>query len=65
MPITEQLPYQTYKSNYWRCSIKKTVRKNLAIFTEKRLCLSLFLIKLQTFRPATLSKRDSNTDTFL
>ena len=32
---------------------------NLAIFTEKHLCWSLFLIKSQAFRPATLLKRDS------
>ena len=41
---------------------KKTVLKNLAIFTEKHLCWSLFLIKL---RSATLFKRDSNTGFFL
>ena len=35
------------KSNHWRCSIKKTVLKNLAIFTGKNLCWSLVLIKLR------------------
>ena len=30
-----------------KCSIKKAVLKNFAIFTEKHLCWSLFLIKLQ------------------
>ena len=44
---------------------KKSVFKNLANFTEKQLCRSLFLIKLQAFRPATLLKRVSNTDVFL
>ena len=29
------------------------------------MCWSLFLLKLKAFRPATLSKRDSNTDAFL
>ena len=35
------------------------------MFTGKHLCSSLFLIKLQTRRPATLLKRDSNTCVFL
>ena len=33
------------------------VLKNFTIFTENHLCWSLFLIKLHTWRPATLSKR--------
>ena len=33
--------------------------KKFAIFTGKRLCWSLFLIKLLDFRSATLFKRDS------
>ena len=41
------------------CSIKKLF-KNLAVFTEKHLYRSLFLIKLQAFRAATLLKRDFN-----
>ena len=39
--------------------LKKGVLKKFAIFTEKRLRWSLFLIKLLGFRPATLSKKDS------
>ena len=39
--------------------------KNFANFTGKHLCWSLFLIKVQDFRAATLLKRDSNTDVFL
>ena len=35
--------------------------KNLAIFTGKNLWSGLFLIKLQTFRPAAFLKQDSNT----
>ena len=44
--------------------MKKWFLKNFAILTGKHLCWSLFLIKLklQAFRPATLLKRDSNTD---
>ena len=44
---------------------KKRVLRKFANFTEKQLCLSLFLIELQTFRPVTLLKKDSNTDIFL
>ena len=33
---------------------KKGILKNFAIFTGKQLCWSLFLIKLQALRPATL-----------
>ena len=53
-----------YRSSYRRCSIKKAVLKNFAIFTGKHLCWGLFLIKLQVSRPATLLKRDSNTGKF-
>ena len=41
------------------------VLKNFAIFTRKHLFCSLFLIKLQPFRPATLFKKDFNTSVFL
>ena len=41
---------------------KKTILKNFAISTENT---SLFLKKLQTFRPTTLLKRDPNTSVFL
>ena len=34
------------------------VLKNFANFTGKQLCWSIFLIKLQAFRPTTLLKRD-------
>ena len=43
---------------------KKAVLKNLTMFTGKPLCWSLFLIKLQAKRPATLFKRDCNTEVF-
>ena len=39
-----------------RCSTKKAVLKNFAMFTRKHLLWSLFLIKVQTFRPANLLK---------
>ena len=44
---------------------KKVGLKNFAIFIGKHLCWSLFSIKLQTFRSATLLKVDSNTGVFL
>ena len=44
---------------------KKGVFRNFASFTGRQLCWSLFLIELQTFRPAALLEIDSNTDVFL
>ena len=49
------------RSSHWRCSVKKGVLKNLANFTGKHLCWSLFLTTLQQSRPATLVKLGSNT----
>ena len=54
-----------YRSSQRRCSRKKAVLKSFPVFTEKDLCGSLFLVKLQAFRPAAVLKRDSNTDVFL
>ena len=48
-----------------RCSIKKAVLKNFAIFIRKSLCWRLFLIYLQAYKAATLLQRDSNTGVFL
>ena len=44
---------------------KKGVLKYFAVITEKHLFWGLFLIKLQTFSPASLLKRNSNTAAFL
>ena len=52
-------------SSHRRCSIKTAVLKSFTILKGKHLRWSLFLITLQTFKPATLSKRDSNTDVSL
>ena len=38
--------------------LKNGVSKHFSIFTGKHLCRSLFLIKLQVWRPASLLKRD-------
>ena len=40
---------------------KKASLKNVAIFTGKHLCWSLFLIKLQAFSYTTSFKKESNT----
>ena len=42
------------RNSHWNCSIKVGVHKNFIIFIGNRLCWSLFLIKLQVWRPATL-----------
>ena len=60
-----KLRKKLYRSSHKRCSIKKGVLKNFAILTGKHLCWSLFLIKLQAWRSATLLKRDSSTGIFL
>ena len=44
---------------------KMGVFKNFANLTGKDLCWSLFLIKLQASRQASLWKRDFNTGVFL
>ena len=44
--------------------MKKGVLKDFANFKGKHLCWSLFLIKLQAFRPATLLKGDSYIEIF-
>ena len=49
-------PANINRSSHRRCSIKKVLLKIFAIFTKKHLCWSLFLIKLQAWRPATLFK---------
>ena len=53
------------RSSHRNSSVKKGVFRNFASFTGRQLCWSLFLIELQTFRPAALLKIDSNTDVSL
>ena len=48
------------KYNKQEVFYKKTALKNVAIFTRKNLCGSLFLVKMKAFKPATLL-RNSNT----
>ena len=54
-----------FKSSCSQISSKIGVLKNFEILTGKHLCWSLFLIKLQACKPATLLKRDSSTGVFL
>ena len=54
-----------HKSTHQRCSIVKTVLKNLQHSQGNTLCWSYFIIKFQVWRPATLSKRESKRDVFL
>ena len=54
-----------FRSSRWQIFFKICVIKNFANSKGKHLCWSLCLIKLQVSRPAFLSKRDSNTGTFL
>ena len=42
-------------SSHRRCSIKKGVLKNFAIFTGKHMCWSLFFITLEEWRAGTLN----------
>ena len=53
------------RRSHWNFSVKKGVFRNFTNFTGKHLCWSLFLIELQTFRPAALLKRDSKTGVLL
>ena len=59
------IKFEKTRSSHQRRSIKKAVLKNFSIFTAKHLCWSSFLIKFQTFRSATLLKRESSTSVFL
>ena len=42
------------RSSHQRCSVRKNVRRNLAKFTGKHLCHSLFFNKVAGLKPATL-----------
>ena len=46
-----------YGSSHQRCSVGKGVLRNLAKFTGKDLCQSLFFNKVSGLRPATLLKK--------
>ena len=54
---TSGISSSKYRSSHRRCSIKKGVLKNLAKFTGKHLCQSLFFNKVAGLRPATSLKK--------
>ena len=47
----------TTRSNHQRCSVRKSVLRNFARFTGKRLCQVLFYNKVPGSEPATLLKK--------
>ena len=49
------------KNSHRRFSTKTAALKNLSILIEKYLCLSLFLITWQAYKPGTLLQRHSKT----
>ena len=61
----EDIRLSFVRSSRFLMFFKRDVLKSFTNFAGKDLCWSLFLIKLQTFRPATLLKKDSSTGVFL
>ena len=53
----DRVAWDFFRNSHRRCVHKKAVLKNFSVFTRKNLCLSLFLITFQVFRPVALSKR--------
>ena len=47
----------SYRSSHQRCSIKKSVLRNLTKFTGKHLCQRIFFNKIAGLRPLTLLKK--------
>ena len=63
--IPASIVLKLFRSNRLMMFCKKGVFKSFAKFTGKYLYWILFLIKLQPFKPARLSKRNSNSGVFL
>ena len=59
-----QVNFSLFGSRRSQLFFKIDVLENFPNFTGKHLCWSLFLMKLQAFRCATLLKRESNTGVF-
>ena len=53
-----------FRGSHWRCSMKNLFLKILQ-YSQENNCWIPFLIKMLTFRPAALLKRDSNVCVFL
>ena len=60
-----QFESKKFRSSRSQMSFKIDVFNNFAIFTEKQLCWSLFVVKLLSCKPENALKRDSNTSVFL
>ena len=60
----QQSPHNIFLKQPPELFCKKKALKNLQI-SQENYCVGVFLIKLNARRPATLSKRDSNTAVFL
>ena len=58
------ISFSYHRSSHSQMFFKIIVLKNFAIFAEKLLCWSFFLIKFHVWRPTTLLKRDSTTQMF-
>ena len=63
--LNTPLYFEMYRSSRSQMFFEIDVLKIFTIFTEKQMCWSLFLLKLQAFRPEIIFKRDSNTGVFL
>ena len=63
--LQQQILHGISRSSLPDVFCKKAPLKTYSKFTGKHLRWSLFLIKLQAFRLATLLKKDSNTGVFL
>ena len=64
----QQIPYTKYfkrQKQPFADDLKINTLEDFAIFTEKQLCWSLFLIMLQALRSATLLEGESITCVFL
>ena len=57
--------WSIFRSSCSQVFFKIGVLKYFTIFTEKSLCRNLFLIKLQAWRPTTLTKSNFYTGVFL
>ena len=53
----ETLVIDCFRSSHRRCSVRKSVLRNFAKFTGKRLCQSLLFNKVTGLRAATLLKK--------
>ena len=48
--MSKKLKLNTFRSSHWRCSVRESVYRNIAKFTGKHLCQSLFFNKVAALR---------------